>query len=1664
MQFRLLGPLEVDAGSGPLPLGGPKQRAVLAHLLIRANEVVPAETLLDEVWGEEPPETARKIIQTYVSHLRKAVGHDRIQGRAPGYRLRIDPSELDAARFETLVREGRKVLPSDPGAAVGFFEDALALWRGPALGDLVGDQPSLLAQAARLDEARLGAQEGRVEALLASGADARAIGEIEILLAQHSLRESLWGQLMLALYRQGRQADALTAYQRAREILADELGIDPSPELSRLHERVLKQDPGLEARGEPLRGYRLLEKIGEGATGVVFRAIQPQVARDVAIKIFHEHLASDPSFVRRFEREAQAVAALEHPHIVPIYDYWREPGRAYIVSRYLRSGSLRALAQRGDGLEPGSVISLVEQIATALAFAHRQGLAHGDIRLSNLFMDADGNAYLGDFLIGVDQGRDSQHDIQDLIGVARELLAGAMPLHLAELVERVDPGADIPMAEELLAAARRSRDPAAGGRPVRVNGRNPYKGLRPFTEADAADFFGRSELVRRIVARLGERHPGARFLAVVGPSGGGKSSVVRAGLVPAIRRGAVGDGQDWYVGEMFPGAHPIEELETALLRTAVRPVPALREGLESGSRGLLDAVDRALPPGAQLLLVVDQFEEAFTLTTDEPERELFLEELRVAAADPESRIRVVVTLRADFYDRPLVYPRFGELLARRNEAVPPLAPDELEKAIQAPAQGVGVMAESGLVAEMIADVAHQPGALPLLQYALTELFERRDGNRLTSATYREIGGIAGALSARADRIYASTDAGGRRAIKQVFLRLITLGEGREDTRRRVGRSELDGLDVGRGAVDAVVNTFGRHRLLTFDREPATREPTVEIAHEALLGAWKRFRRWIDDGREDLRQDRRLEQAGAEWRGSGKDPSFLMRGARLEQIEGWADATEFAITKEDRSYLKASIERRDEERAEEEARLARERALERRSVRRMRGLVAVLMAAALVAATLTLISVDQRQLAVSASRVARHAETAQLAQRLGAQALVEEDLDLSLLLARQAVAIDDSPQTRSYLLDALLDAPAVAGVMHGRWTDYLRSIAVSPDGRTLAVGDAESGLLFFDTRTYERIGELPVRDGVASVAYSPDGGTVAFGGDGYIRLIDARTLERLAAARVAATDTGASRIAFTPDGSRLVVVTQSGRDRDRISVRDADTLAATGPASAPEGFVGAYVGSTWQAPGFALTPDGRSALIATDEDELVWWNLRSRTPTKRVEIGTGRHPLALSQDGRTAAVGIDEGFELVDTRSGMRTVLGSHGGTPSWLVFSPRGETVISTNLDGTVALWDVASATLGETLRGHSGAVMQPVYDPDGQTLYTASHDGTAIAWDIGGDRGLERRFTFTHDPVPDPAYSGHPGIFSPDGGLIALGLKEQGIRLWDASDLSPIGRPLRRTGGEVKDLAFSPDGRTLAAVSREGEATIWDVDRRSLFRGPFNVGGIGYAVSISADGTILAIGNDVGEVSLWDAATGERVSTIGVDVGDIAFGPIGTRLGVVHGRGGTVDVWDAGDGSRITTLPLEKGGGYGAIAFSPDGRLIATGRWGPIVHVWNVRTGELVRELDQGVAGAFTLDFSPDGRVLAVSGWDPVASLWDVSTGARIGPTLTAGDGRAEVDLSPDSRWLLLTHADGRGALYDVDPASWAERACTLANRTLTPEEWEEFLPGRPYDPACAT
>jgi WD40 repeat protein/tRNA A-37 threonylcarbamoyl transferase component Bud32 len=1507
--------------------------------------------------------------------------------------------------------------------------------------------------------------------------------------------------------------------------------------------------------GTELAGYRIESLLGRGGMSFVYLAEDLRLKRRVALKLLAAGLAEDESFRERFLRESELAASLDHPNIVPIYEAGTTEDLLFIAMRYVEGRDLKERLRRAR-LDPADAIGILAQVASALDAAHARGLVHRDVKPSNLLLDTgarpDGSdhVYLADFgltkrvseetAIGDDghlmgtidyvapeqiagEEIDGRADLYSLGCVLYECLVGRPPFRgdsdiavvFAHLeAEPPAPSAqrpELPATLDAVIARALAKDPqqrypscrefaraglavavdegsrllvdvasrAAAGRsdlsvieaelagkvidlqhvreqaralsgpatPARVSteGICPFKGLASFEPADTDYFFGRERLVAELVARL----VGARFLGIVGPSGSGKSSVLRAGLLPALAEGVLPGSERWRRVLVRPGERPLDELRRALVSGARDPV--------------VEALD-ALPANERLILAVDQLEELFTACRSEAERAAFADTLARAAADADGRAVVVVALRADFYGRFAAYPGLAELLGANQVLVGPMQASELRRVAELPAGRVGLGVEPELADALVDDVEGEPGALPLLSTALLELWQKRQDNALALAAYRESGGVHGAVARLAEGTYARIPDGRKQLVRAIMLRLV--GEGDVPVRRRAPLAELD-LERNHDVAD-VLATLADNRLVTVG------EGVVEVAHEALLGEWPRLREWIEEDTEGRRLRRHVTEAATEWDAAGRDQGELYRGARLAATLEWTADHALDLNELEREFVTESreVSERETKRA-------------RRTNRRLRALlagVAVLLAAALAGGIFAVIQRGD----------ARDAETAQLAQRLGAQALVEEDLDRSLLLARQAVAIDDAPQTRSYLLSDLLRAPAVTGVMHGE-SDILRAIAVSPDGKTLAVADSEAGLLFFDARTHQRIGE-PLRTGGAvagdvefadSVAYSPDGETVAFGGDGFIRLIDARTREKLASARVAEADVGLGRtsarvgvggIAFTRDGSQLVVV-NSSEVASSISVRDAATLAATGPPIEPEGFSGAYVGGLFQSPGFAL--DGRSVVIASDGGELVWWNLRSRMPTRRLNIGSGQHALALSPDRGTIAVGVERGIQLVDTRSGaVRTADGALGGAPSWVLFSPDGETVVSTSLDGTVALWDAESATRRETLRGHSGAVQQPTFSPDGETLYTVGHDGTAIAWDIDGDRGLGRHFTFTQDRAPW-GYDGRPGSFSPDGRLVAVGLKGQGIRLWDATDLTPVGPPLSETGGEVKSLAFAPDGQTLAAVTLDGQATLWDVESRSLLREMSAGIGDVLGVSISADGAILAapgpedwtgsyLDPNEGGVNLWEVATGEPLDTIalGVPAGDVAFGPAGSTLAFVHERGGTAEVWDVAEGSRVTKLPVDSDlRFYYAIAFSPDGRTLATGGLeDPIVRVWDVPTGKLIRELDQGSAGTKTLDFSPDGRTLAVSGYAPVASLWDVATGARIGPTLRAGSRRADIDLSPDGRELLMTAADGRGALWDVDPKSWVQRACRLANRTLTPEEWDEFLPGRPYDPACAT
>jgi WD40 repeat protein/DNA-binding SARP family transcriptional activator len=1790
MQFRVLGPLKVLVDGQPISLGGPKQRTVLASLLLHPNQLVPAENLIDQVWGEGPPSTARKTLQGYVTHLRRALGSDRLEWQTPGYVLHVGPRELDAARFESLVQDA-KAAKARPDRAAALYRRALEQWRGPALSDLANDGP-LAAEAHRLEELRLEALEGRIAADLDASRHDELIPELAALTREQPLRERLWGQLMVALYRSGRQADASAAYHRAREVLAEELGMDPSEELRLLHERILKNDPALEAPYERLRGYELVEEIGEGAFGIVCRAWQPQLAREVAIKAIRPALANDPEFIRRFEAEAQVVARLEHANIVPLYDYWREPGAAYLVMRWIRGGSLDEASRRSPfALE--TVARLEEQIANALAFAHRLGVVHGDLKPANVLLDEEGNAYLSDFGITADlrglraEERDLRlspaylspeqirgepatpaTDIYCLGLLLYQVLCGGYPfsgtppvlllqkqLHeplppvtarRPELSGAIDDVIARATAKDSSArfvdvvtfdvAFRDALQPDRTTTAVRagVELATPYKGLRPFGEADTLDFFGRDALVERLVARLAETVENSRFLGVVGPSGSGKSSAVRAGLIPALRAGAVPGSEAWFVVEMMPGAHPFEELEAALLRIATNPPPTLVDELQ-GDRGLVDAAERVLPRDrSELFLVIDQLEELFTHVVEEETRARFLACLAAAATDPRSRMRVLVTLRADYFDRPLAYPAFGPLLGSRTETVTPLTPADLELAIAGPAQRIGVAVEPRLIAEIVADSTGRLGTLPLLQYALTELFERREDEALTLAGYREVGGVGGALAGRAEYLYDATGRDeGREATRQLFLRLVDVDESIEDLRRRVRRSELDSLESDRGAMAAAIDAFTRHRLLTSDRDPVTREPTVEVAHEALLRSWPRLRGWIDGSREDLRNHRRLATEAAQWEDAGREPSFLLRGSRLERSEAWAAGSGFALSSTEREYLDASLREREAERAAQDAQRRRERFLERRSVRRLRALVAVLAAAALVATSLTFVATGQRNRAERESLIAS-------ARGLAAAAVASLDVDVerSLLLALEAVET-------TYLVDGTV-LPEAEEVLHRAVQAHRLVFTASgyqgefgPDGSRVFVAGPQPGEAdVYETATGERISTATAAGSGSQVApghelelvFSADGGLFATAGDsGDIRLFETATGEEVR--RVSVPEGAVYDPQFSSDGRLLAV---GGPD------------AEPSPECCPQTWLfdlrtGELLNIKNSIGSVAFSPDGKRVLTADswydprleawvagyihDVQEVDQRSLDERVPVYHLPgqdagvpiyggaIGTNllRGQTMLGHEGDVNAAAWSPDSDRIVTSSPKQLIVWdvsmskayepyryrhpSNLVLPEVTVSPPAGlftavafgpDSRIATGMsDGSTVVW-VLSARGAEPvllLVGHDAAVGMVDFSPDGTRLATSSDDGTVKVWDITpGGGGHEW-----------PTLAGAGGLaYSPDGSLLAVGSENGDVHVYDAAS----GREtlvLKGHAGRANAIAFDPSSSSLATAGFvDGTARIWDAEsgdelaRVDLAQSQEYAGGRcplyrtrfyqAFDVAFSPDGTMLATGGWGGPSStvIWDPATGERRRVLAQDPKEdqwgrsVDFSPDG-RL--IAGEGWEeVFVWSVDDAGIVARMQERQ---VTALAFSPDGRRLATGSLEGGLKLWEARTGRQLDSLTGNLGQVLDLAFSPDGARLATSSSDGTVRLWDVRTGWQ---TLTLGSGVAaevgaeskfcfrtlrvaylgvggKLAFSPDGSRLAYTVADGTVRVLALDIDDLIDLARSRLTRSWTQDECKTYL-----------
>ncbi len=1213
-------------------------------------------------------------------------------------------------------------------------------------------------------------------------------------------------------------------------------------------------------------------------------------------------------------------------------------------------------------------------------------------------------------------------------------------------------------------------------------GEPPYKGLQYFDERDSDLFFGRELLTARLAGHLRQHN----FLAVVvGASGSGKSSVVRAGLIPALRRGeTLADGTlppagsaVWPIHILTPTAHPLDALAASLTRDveSVTAAATLAADLKADPRSLGLYVRRLLTsPRAgersdRLLLVVDQFEELFTLCADPEERKAFVDCLLNAvgcdgvspeegsgpsrqnvALRPDCPTTVVITLRADFYHHCGQYASLREALEQSQAYIGPMDQEELRRAIEEPARLGRWEFERGLVDLMLRDVGDEPGALPLLSHALLETWKHRRGRVMTLESYAEAGGVRGAIAKTADAVYLGLMPDEQAIARNIFLRLTELGEGTQDTRRRVGLAELIPAAEQAWAVSRVLKTLTDARLVTTDKDVVSGVQTVEVAHEALIRAWPRLRGWLAEDRAGLRVHRALTEAALAWQKLDREPGSLLRGARLAEAGEYAEKHGDTLNPLEREFLAASQEAVAAEAAEREAQRQRELAAaqqlaeeqrqraeaergkaeaqrkraeeQSRAARRLRQRAALLAGALLVAAIFL-------GAAIIANAQARHQALLTLSRQLAAQATNHiSDLDLALLLSMEANRLSDAPEVRGNLLSALESSPHLLTFLHGH-KGWVWNAVFSPDGRTLASASDDGTIILWDVAQRVQVGQLVAGDEhtpVVSVAFSPDGHTLASGSDnGTIRLWDLATL-RVRGQPWFGHDDRVSSLMFSPDG---LLLASGGRDR-QLLLWD----VASGQASPLVGR-----GAQAMIRKVAFSPDGRLLAVAAEDGTIALWDVQTRQrreqPWRGYTAGTSNGAiagLAFSPDGSTLASGSWDGLILLwDVTTGQlrgRELRHESGAPISGLAFSPDGQTLASGCVDSTIMLWDpVTGQAVGQPLTGHHGWVNSVAFSPDGQTLASASADHTVILWSAGSPRS-QRSLPGQTAPVFRIA-------FSPDGKTLASAGTDKDIVLWDVATGLPYGQPFisyvkDSSADDVTGIAFSPDGRRLA-TSSFGSVVLWDMANHRIVGSPLRWQGWVATATFSPDSSQLAAGGEDGNVILWDLAADTEPAARLLQgrpavIYGLALSPDGRTL-ALGTAASTVVLWDIVTGEQLGALPGHQGN-VNAVAFSPNGALLASGDENGLVLLWNTAAQTIVGRLEGHSGFVNGLAFSPDGLTLASGSSDQTVILWDVATRRPRFSALTGHKAEvASVAFSPDGKILASCGLDKQLILWDA-------------------------------------
>ena len=1195
-------------------------------------------------------------------------------------------------------------------------------------------------------------------------------------------------------------------------------------------------------------------------------------------------------------------------------------------------------------------------------------------------------------------------DLARAAGEIQDSLSGQDAELRAARERAVRQAADVRMIREELAvieqrAGQWQPEPAEPSAPVpRWDDGCPYRGLLPYDQAHAAVFCGRERLTAELAGLLA----GTGIVMVTGASGAGKTSLLRAGLVPALARGVqVPGSQGWPVVSLTVTARPLTDLAAGLARLDDRDPVAVRQRLADAPGQAHLLIRELTRNAARLMLIIDQFERVFAAdgAQEQAERAAFLDALSAAAARPagprgEPPARVVIAVRGDYWDRCAALSQLVAAMERDQLVVGPMPDAGLRRAITGPAGASGLRVESALIDAIVADTSAIGASLPMFSQALALTWENREDGRLTRAGYDQAGRMAGAIEAGAEAVYARLTEDQRAIARDVLRQMTAVDRDGRLVRRPLPRAGRD------GRADAVLGALAQGRLVVLG------DDTAEIAHDALLQAWPRLRGWLEEDQSSLILYGQLAEDTARWR-DGKDPSRLYQGVRLaaarEAARVWAaDPGRYpALPAAEAEFLRAS------------GRAGTWRRVGRRS---LAGALVLLLLAALAGAGLAVRSARD-----DASRQRTIATSARLAGQ--SAALEATDPVTASLLAGAAWRIAPTAQARYSLLESL--AQPVRGILSAR-SGQVTAVASSPDGKTLAAAYRDGTIRLWDTASHRLVGSATWGGAADALAFTGGGknpealevaGPTAAGA---WNLAGRAKIARHPLAGLTAV-TGGRSAAFSRDGSTLA----TGGDDGNVRLWDVATEQEIGaPMSSGLAPVEAV----------AFSPGGATVAAGSSDGTVQLWDA-----TTQHEVGTTMtagpaaiRALAFGPGGKVLAAGGEDGdVRLWDTATQSQPgATMATGAAVAALSFSGNGTTLATAEGDGRTELWSTATQKqTGAALAAQGSARVSALdFGPGAGLLATGDATGTITLWNPAGFHQSSAPVV-AGTPESAAAAGGHaPVALSARGEVIAVSGQRGTIRLRNARTGRTVGQPIAAHHA-VTGLALSPDGKLVAAIGTDGKARLWSVATQQPTGIAVAVGQARDALAFSPDGqTVVTVGAN-GTAALWSVTTGHRVGAL-MNVG----------------------------------AAVSAGRAAAAAAFSPDGRILATAIDSSI-RLWDTATRQQIgTPMTAGPGPAYAVAFSPDGGTLATAGADGTARLWDVATQQEIGTPMTAGpDPLYAVAFSPDGRTLTTAGGDGAARSWDVAfPAGLLAGACAIADQSLTRQQWASYAGTQPFQQVC--